>query len=333
MKAATLAYLLHTFFHEWLVRQRNLSHHTVLSYRDTWRLFLRFVAARNRRSVSDLALEHLTAAEVLAFLRHSEEERKVAIGTRNCRLAALRSFFRFIADREPLAIAQCAEILRIPAKKAPIAEVNYLEAHEVTAILKQPDRSTLEGQRDHALLALLYNTGARIQEALDLCPKSVRFRSPAQVTLFGKGRKERICPLWPETADLLAALLKRQPRPDDEPIFLNRYGQPLNAAGVRFKLEQYVRGATERVPTLKGRRVSPHTFRHTMGVAMVTAGVDITVIRSWLGHVSLDTTNHYARANLETKRMALEQVDKSSRPTKPPRWKRDPNLLNWLNSL
>jgi site-specific recombinase XerD len=333
MNVASLAYLLHAFFHEWLAQQRNLSHHTVLSYRDTWRLFLRFVAARKRRSVADLALEHLAADEVLAFLRHSEEERKVTIGTRNCRLAALRSFFRFVADREPLAFAQCAEILRIPTKKAPTSDVNYLDADEVAAILKQPDRSTLEGQRDHALLALLYNTGARIQEALNLCPQSVRVRSPAQVTLFGKGRKERICPLWPETADLLTELLKRQPRPENEPIFLNRYGRPLNAAGVRFKLKQYVRGAAERVPTLKRKHVSPHTFRHTMGVAMVTAGVNITVIRSWLGHVSLDTTNHYARANLETKRLALEQVDKSTRPTKPPRWKRDSNLLTWLNSL
>jgi site-specific recombinase XerD len=333
MNVASLAYLLHAFFHEWLAQQRNVSHHTVLSYRDTWRLFLRFVAARKRRSVGDLALEHLAAEEVLAFLRHSEEERKVTVGTRNCRLAALRSFFRFVADREPLAFAQCAEILRIPTKKAPTSDVNYPDADEVAAILKQPDRSTLEGQRDHALLALLYNTGARIQEALNLCPQSVRFRSPAQVTLFGKGRKERICPLWPETADLLTALLKRQPRPENEPIFLNRYGRPLNAAGVRFKLKQYVRGAAERVPTLKRKHVSPHTFRHTMGVAMVTAGVNITVIRSWLGHVSLDTTNHYARANLETKRLALEQVDKSTRPTKPPRWKRDPNLLTWLNSL
>jgi len=333
VKAATLAYWLHAFFHEWLAQQRNLSHNTVLSYRDTWRLFLRFVANRKRRSVSDLAIEHLTAEEVLTFLRDSEAERKVTIGTRNCRLAALRSFFKFVADREPLAAAQCAEVLRIPTKKASIAEVNYLDAEEVTAILAQPDRSTRDGQRDHALLALLYNTGARIQEALDLCPRSVRFRAPAQVTLFGKGRKERICPLWPETADLLTALLKRQPRPEDQPIFLNRYGQPLGAAGVRFKLEHYVQQAAERVPTLKGKRVSPHTFRHTMGVAMVAAGVDITVIRSWLGHVSLDTTNHYARANMETKRQALQQVDVSTRPTKPPRWKRDPDLMTWLNSL
>lgn len=333
MKTPTLAYYLHVFFHEWLGGQRNLSHNTILSYRDTWRLFLRFVAARRHHSVADLALDDLTGEEVLAFLRHSEEERKVTIGTRNCRLAALRSFFRFVADREPLAAAQCAKILRIPVKKGPKSEVSYLDAAEVSAIMKQPDRSTPEGQRDHALFALLYNTGARIQEALDLCPRSIRFKSPAQVTLVGKGRKERICPLWPETADLLTALLKRQARPEDQPIFLNRYGQPLGAAGVRFRLEKCVQRACEHLPTLKGKHVSPHTFRHTMGVAMISAGVDVTVIRSLLGHVSLDTTNHYARANIETKRLALQQVDISTRPSKPPRWKRDPELLTWLSSL
>jgi site-specific recombinase XerD len=333
MRAPTLSYWLHSFFHEWLAQQRNLSHHTVLSYRDTWRLFLQFVARRKRRPVSDLSLEQLNADEVLAFLRYSEEERKVTIGTRNCRLAALRGFFRFVADREPLASVQCGDVLRIPTKKAHQSAVNFLDADEVTAILRQPDRSTLEGQRDHALLALLYNTGARIQEALDLCPKSVRLRSPLQVKLFGKGRKERICPLWPETAELLTALLRRQPQPDDEPIFRNRYGEPLGAAGVRFKLKHYVQRAAAKTPSLKDKHVSPHTFRHAMGVAMVAAGVDITVIRSLMGHVSLDTTNHYARANLDTKRQALEQVDTSTRPSKPPRWKRDPDLLSWLNSL
>lgn len=333
MKAASVSYWLHAFFHEWLTQQRNLSHHTVLSYRDTWRLFLRFVAKRKKRAVSDLEIADLNAEAVLAFLRYSEEERKVTIGTRNCRLAALRSFFRFVADREPLAALQCTEVLRIPTKKSLQPVPNCLDAEEVTAILSQPDRSTLEGQRDHVLLALLYNTGARIQEALDLCPQSVRFSSPAQVKLLGKRRKERVCPLWPETVDLLAALLKRQPRPDDEPIFVNRYGQPLSAAGVRFKLGHYVQRAAEKLPALKRKRVSPHIFRHTLGCALVDAGVDITVIRNWLGHTRLDTTDRYARANLETKRKALDQVDISTRPARPPRWKRDPTLLAWLDSL
>ena len=333
MNPLPLTYWLHAFFHEWLVQQRNCSRHTILSYRDTWRLYLRYVAARRGRSVSALSLTDLTGDEALAFLKHVETERRDTISTRNCRLAAIRSFYRFVADREPLAAALCAAVLRIPNKKAPRPAVAYLDSEEVTAILRQPDRSTVEGQRDHALLALLYNTGARIQEALSLCPTSVRFTSPSHVTLYGKGRKERICPLWPETVALLAALRKRQPRPDHEPLFVNRYGRPLGASGVRFKLAAYVRAATGELPSLKQKRVSPHTFRHTAGVQLVAAGVDITVIRSWLGHVSLDTTNRYARANIETKRRAIELVDRSTRPSGPPRWKRNPNLLAWLDSL
>ena len=275
----------------------------------------------------------LDAREVLAFLQHLEDDRKVSVGTRNCRLAAIHSFFAFVAYREPLAIAQCSEIARIPVKKMNRPAMCYLEAEEITAILRQPDQSKPEGQRDHALLAFLYNTGARIQEALNVCPQAIRFESPVQVELFGKGRKTRICPLWPETVDLLRALLKRQPCADNKPIFVNCYGQPLGAAGVRFKLNRYVQAAAQEVPALAKKRVSPHTFRHSAGVQLVASGIDVTVIRDWLGHARLDTTNLYARANLETKRKALEQIDPSTKPGKPPRWKQNPKLLAWLNSL
>ncbi len=209
----------------------------------------------------------------------------------------------------------------------------YMDAEEIAAVLREPDRSSLEGQRDHALLAFLYNTGARIQEALDVCPRAIRFESPAQVELFGKGRKTRICPLWPETVAIIKALLRRQPRADNEPIFVNRYGQPLSAAGIRFKLKQYVQSASLQVPSLAKKRITPHTWRHSVGVQLVAAGVDVTVIRSWLGHARLDTTNHYARANLDTKRKALEQVEPSTKPGRPLRWKRNPELVAWLESL
>lgn len=324
--------LLHDFFYERLVEQRNVSPHTVRSYRDTWRLFLRFTAAWHKRAVAALTLADFTASEVAAFLQHSEHERKVSIGTRNCRLAALRSFFYFVAEREPAAIAQCAEVLHIPVKKAPKPAAQYLEANEIEAILAQPDRASLEGQRDHALLSFLYNTGARIQEALDVCPAAIRFDAPRCVRLLGKGRKERVCPLWPETTALLQALLRRQPRPNDAPVFVNRYGVPLGASGVRFKLEQYVQAAARVVPTLAGKHVSPHSFRHATAVHLVAAGVDVTVIRSWLGHASLDTTNHYAQANLDTKREALERLHPSELE-KPARWKQDASVLAWLDSL
>jgi len=324
--------LLHAFFYDWLVNQRNTSHHTVIAYRDTWRLFLRFVAQNLRKAVAKLELCHLSAAQVLAFLNHMEQERHVTITTRNCRLAALRSFFTFVADREPLAAAQCAEVLRIPTKRAPQRELGYLETEEVTAILAQPDCTTCEGQRDHTLLALLYNTGARIQEALDLCPRAIRLKPPAHVRLYGKGKKERLCPLWPETAELIAALLQRTPRREDQPLFVNRYGHPLGAAGVRYKLRHYVQTAAQQVPTLLDKRVTPHTFRHSAAIGLVAAGVDVTVIRSWLGHAHLDTTNRYAQANLATKRQALERIT-DARPAEPPRWKDNDELLNWLDTL
>ncbi|WP_247391977.1 site-specific integrase [Bradyrhizobium sp. 35] len=194
--------LLHAFFYEWMVQQRNASAHTVRSYRDTWRLFLRFVAQRRHRPIAQLTLGDLTAFEVKAFLQYTEQERGDTIGTRNCRLSALRSFFGFVADREPTAIEQCTQVLHVPMKKAPIHAPCYLEPEEVKAILAQPDRSTSEGQRDHAFFSFLYNTGARIQEALDVCPRAIRFDSPTCVRLYGKGRKERLSPLWPETVSL-----------------------------------------------------------------------------------------------------------------------------------
>ena len=175
MKANQFPLLLHAFFHDWLVQQRNVSHHTVLSYRDSWRLFLRFVAAQKTKSVARLGMDDLTAGEVLAFLKDIEQIRKSSIGTRNCRLSALHSFFKFVADREPLAAAQCAAVLSIPTKQAPVAEIRDFDEDEISAILAQPNRLKLEGQRDHLLLAVLYNTGARIQEALDLSPKPKPF--------------------------------------------------------------------------------------------------------------------------------------------------------------
>jgi site-specific recombinase XerD len=333
MKCASLAALLHEFFHEWMGSQRNLSAHTVHSYRDSWKLLLRFTAERKRREIVRLSLVDFDADEVKAFLDYLENERKVSIGSRNCRLAAIHSFFSFVAHREPLALDQCAEIARIPVKKTSQPAMCYMDAEEIAAILREPDRSRLVGQRDHALLAFLYNTGARIQEALDVCPRALRFESPAQVELLGKGRKSRVCPLWPETVDILKALLERHPRPESEPIFVNRYGMPLGARGVRFKLKKYVRAAARHVPSLATKRVTPHTWRHSVGVQLVAAGVDVTVIRNWFGHARLDTTNRYARANLETKRKALEQVDQGTRPGRPPRWRRDPDLITWLDSL
>jgi site-specific recombinase XerD len=221
---------------------------------------------------------------------------------------------------------------QIPRRRGIQRPICYLEQHEVDAILAQPDRSTPEGQRDHALMVFLYNTGARIQEALNLCPQAVRFESPCSARLFGKGRKERVCPLWPETSAILQALLRRRPRAIDQPIFVNRYGEPLGASGVRLKLAQYVTGAAKTVPSVGRKRISPHTFRHSTAVALVAEGVGTPVIRALLGHAQLETTAHYAQANLQTKRDALARLPLPG-STGRSKWKRDASVLAWLDSL
>jgi site-specific recombinase XerD len=329
----SLPSLLRLFFLHWLGEQQNASPKTVEAYRDAWRLFLRFVSDRKRKGVAQLRLEDLDESEVLAFLEHIEKTRKVSIATRNCRLAALRSFFSFVANREPLAAEQCVEVLRIPFKRKPKRAMVYLEPVEVAAILAQPDKSILEGQRDHVLLSLLYNTGSRIEEALNLCPQDFHFATPSHVRLFGKGRKERIAPLWPETVNVLRALLRRQPRQPNEQVFLNRYGTRLSPSGFRYRLRQYIIAAARKQPSLARKKITPHSFRHTIAVHLVSSGVDVTVIRSWLGHAHLSTTNIYAEANLEAKRRALEQVDPKLRRNRAPRWKRDAHLMEWLDSL
>jgi site-specific recombinase XerD len=331
--AQTLPALMTAYFQGWLVGQCNASHHTVCAYRDAWRQLLPFIAGRRGKAVSAIDLPDITAAEVIAFLQHLEDERRVSIQTRNCRLAAVRSFFSYVAGREPAAAVQCSAILGVPLKRGPRAAMCYLDADEVKAIIAQPDRHDILGQRDHALIALLYSTGGRIQEILGIRPRDIRFDRPPQVRLFGKGRKERTCPLMPEMAALLADLLHRDPHKDDELLFRNRYGEPLGASGVRFVLRRYVRAAAAQVHTLAGKHVTPHTFRHTCAVHLVASGVDTTVIQGWLGHASLDTTNRYAQADMETKRRALELLPVVPRRQKAPRWRRDESLLGWLESL
>ncbi len=326
-----LAPLLQGFFHDWLVKQKDVSAHTVRSYRDTWKLFLRFAADHHRQPVTKLHLSDLSAPEVLAFLEHLERDRHVSVGTRNCRLAAVRSFYSFVASREPLAIAQCTAVLHIPKKRTVTRAPSHLEPRDVELIVSGIKTDSPEGHRDHVLFNFLYNTGARIQEALNVCPREIRFEAPPCVRLFGKGRKERLCPLWPETVALLRSLLRHRPRPDNEPVFISRYGEPLGATGVRYKLAQYVAAAVKVSPALLKKRITPHSFRHAAAVSLVSSGTDVTVIRSWLGHASLDTTNIYAQANLEAKRAALERMDPPS--SRRPRWKREPGLIEWLESL
>ena len=336
MMTKSLSALVQSFFSVALP-QRGMSSLTILSYRDALKLLLRFVAERERRSVLRLEIADLDAGAVREFLDHLEKKRGNEIATRNNRLAAIRSFFAFVGAEEPSLTDHCRRICDVPLKRAPVRPIPYLEQDEMQAVLAAPDRSTAAGRRDYAVVLFLYNTGARVQELTNVRAADLDLARPPQVLLRGKGKKERICPFWASTAHVLRGLLAEATisAGSDRRIFLNAQGDPLTRFGVDYILKKHAHRAAEAVPSLARKRVSPHTIRHTAAVHMLNAGVDVNVIRSWLGHADLRTTNVYAEINLATKRKAIEACapaganGRSRRPS----WKRGRDLLAWLEQL
>jgi len=302
------------FFQEFLPAQRGMSLHTIRSYRDSILLLFRFLAHGSEQRIANLALRDLTPEAVVRFLDHLESDRGNGIATRNIRLAAIHTFARFLIGHHPEHMASLQGVLALPFKRgAQRRPIDYLESDEVEALLAKIDRSSDAGQRDYALFALMLNTGARVQEVLNLRVRDVRFDAPQQVRLVGKGNKVRLCPIWPRTAKLLEAMAAKNRRsPGDElaetRIFQNRRGEPLTRFGVRYLLRKHL---PERLPVGTagaGKRIHPHALRHTTAVYLLKAGVDFATISQWLGHASLNTTMRYARADLELKRKALSQV-------------------------
>ena len=331
-----LARTLRGFFAEQLPGLRGLSPHTIRSYRDSLVLLLRFAAARRARAVASLDVADLDVATVVAFLAHLEVARHNTGATRNVRLAAIHAFFRFLAAQHPQALAQAQQILGVPFKRTGIRPIAYLEAPELAAVLGAIDRTTRAGRRDYAVLATLFNTGARVQELLDLRVADLQLTPPYQVRLLGKGRKERTCPLWAQTAGLLRALcaegeLQHQPTAR---VFRNQRGQPLTRFGVGFLLEKHRRQAVGACPSLAGKKLHPHSVRHGTAVHLLKAGVDLVTIGQWLGHASLNTTTKYATLDLEMKRQALAQAKPlGAAPKSTAPWRKDPTILAWLEGL
>jgi integrase/recombinase XerD len=324
------------FFSEHLPMIRGLSRHTVISYRDALALLLRFLSARRERPVAELDLEHLVPDDVLAFLDHLETDRRNSAATRNARLAAVHAFARYVAAQQPEWVEACQRLLAVPFKRTHAPTVDYLEAKEVAAMLEAPDRRTPGGRRDHALLLTLFNTGARVQELLDLRPRDLQLERPFQARLRGKGGKERICPLWPQTVATLRGLVAERGTDlsSSEPLFRNRSGEPLTRFGVRYLLRKYAEAAQSAVPGLARKRVHPHTLRHSTAVHLLQAGVDLVTISHWLGHASVETTTRYAVVDLETKRAAIAKagpigdVDLAVAA-----WRTDADILKWLEAL
>jgi integrase/recombinase XerD len=323
------------FLLEHLVGERNFSRNTQQSYRDTLRLLLPFVAASTRKQIDRLGVEDLSASRVRAFLLELEEKRRCGAATRNQRLAAIHSLAHFIGLHSPEHIPWCGEVCAIPFKKAPQPLVSYLEKEEMDALLAAPDVSREQGQRDHALLLFLYNSGARADEAAQVLIADVQLglapeRDLSAVLIRGKGNKSRRCPLWVRTVRELCPLVSG--RAPQEHVFLNRRGQPLTRFGIHALVERYAAKVTTTLPALAGKRVSPHTIRHTTATHLLRAGVDINTIRAWLGHVSLVTTNVYAEVNLEMKAKALASCEVESEKASKP-WRAEVGLMEFLRTL
>ena len=301
------------FFDDFLPVQRGLSPHTIRSYRDALLLCLKFTSKDARRPIERLEVPDLTAERVTRFLAALEADRDNGIATRNARLGALHVFARFLASRRPEHLGSLQRIIGIPFKRGAIeAPIEYFDRAEMDALLKCIDRTTALGRRDYALFALMFNTGARVQEALDLRVCDVRLEAPPQVRLLGKGKKPRLCPLWPATARLLKGVIgepiKNAGNITAPLVFTNARGRPLTRYGVRYLLRRYVKRATSAAPSLRGKKLHPHSLRHSTAVALLKAGIDFATISQWLGHAGLNTTMRYARADLDLKHQALAQV-------------------------
>lgn len=298
-------------------------------------LLLRFLAARHACAVVDLDMVHLRPADLLAFLEQLETGRGNTAATRNARLAAVHAFARFVATRDPAAVAACQQLLAVPGKRARVPPIEYLEAEEIGAMLAAVDRQRPAGTRDYALLLTLFNTGARVQELLDVRPSDLQLERPFLVRLRGKGRKERVCPLWPETAGALQALLATHREEPTLPLFRNHRGDPLTRFGARYLVRCYAQRASSAAPRLAAKRVHPHTYRHSAAVHLLRAGVDLVTISHWLGHASIETTNRYAVVDLATKQKALDRVGPITGDSAQAlaAWRTDTSILGWLEAL
>jgi site-specific recombinase XerD len=323
--------LVQDFFVRRLIGQRGASPRTIESYRDAFELLFGYLEQRLRKPPSKLNLADLDAPMILDFLDHLETVRHNSARTRNARLAAVHSFMRYAAVRDPASLAITARVLAIPAKRFDRPVLGYLTRDEITAVLAAPDRRTWSGQRDAVLLAVAYNTGARVSELTGLRARDVLLERQTALLLHGKGRKQRVIPLWASTAAGLRAWLSRISPGPETPLFPNRNGATMTRSGVRDRLDRAVATAEQTCPSLHGRQVSPHTLRHSTAVHLLESGADLAVIALWLGHSSPAVTHQYLEADLATKEAVLQRLtDPNPGPT---RFRPPDRLLAFLEHL
>jgi site-specific recombinase XerD len=333
--ATDFAVLLQRYLTSHLAGLRGASPNTIASYRDTFKLLITYMRDQEAISPEKLALNCIDVEAVTGFLNWLESSRQNSVSTRNQRLAAISSFYTWMQSQEPALMARCQDIMAIPVKKGAQACVHHLTVEQTRCLLAAPDRTTPSGRRDATLLATLYDTGARVQELVDLTVGNVRLQKPAVITLTGKGRKTRHVPLGANTVALLANYLTEfrldMPGRDGYPVFFNQQHAKLSRGGVAWIIDKY--RALTGTPELVRAKISPHVMRHSKAMHLYEAGVPLPYIRDILGHVDLSTTEIYARASTEAKRRALEAAYVDVISSDMPEWNQDAGLLDWLTSL
>jgi site-specific recombinase XerD len=326
-----LAPFLQSFFTTRLMQQKQVSPHTVSSYRDTFRLLLKFLSRKLRQAPSDLCLEQIDAPAITGFLHELEKESKISARTRNLRLSAIRSFFRHVAFEVPSQAARIQQVLAIPGKRYARRLVNFLTRPEAEALLAAPDMTTPLGRRDHALMLLALQTGLRLSELISLSRGDLSLQAGAHVRVIGKGRKERCTPLAKRTVRILKSWLKEPWRGESDRLFASARGATLSPDGVQYIVAKHAKAARPKCASLAKKRVTPHVLRHTAAMELLQAGVDRTVIALWLGHESMQTTQVYLDADLSMKEKALAKLEPMGK--KPRRYEADDALLAFLKSL
>jgi integrase/recombinase XerD len=321
--------LLQFFFTDYLIAQRRVSPQTIASYRDTFRLLLQFVDRETGIGPTALPMASLDAEIILRFLDSLEKNRGNSVVSRNLRLTAIRSFYRMVAFRDPASAGIATHVLAIPLKRADTKVRPYLTREEIEAILASIDRTQWRGRRDYALLLTLYNTGARVSEVAALKCNQVSIASKSYVQLHGKGRKDRMVPLWPRTAKILKEWFRELQTQPTTVAFPSIRGEPLTRFAIHLRLRKTV--AQTSCPSLKNKRISPHVLRHSTAMALLQSGVDIAVIALWLGHESIQTTNEYLHANMAIKENALAKLQPVGKKFR--RFKANDRLLEFLANL
>jgi site-specific recombinase XerD len=319
------------FFCQRLIAQQNVSPQTVASYRDTFRLFFQYTQDKMKKEPTSLQLTDMNAQLVLDFLDYLENQRGNAQRSRNLRLAAIRSFMRYVSYQDVESLSTVRKVLAIPLKRFNRPSFTYLSPEEVEAIITSPDKTTFSGQRDYVMFMTLYNTGARVSEITRLQVNNVCLEEKAFIIIHGKGRKQRSVPLWKSTAKHMKEWLFQMKPDSNAPVFPNRFGRPLTRSGVEYRLRLAIKKASERFPALRKRQISPHTMRHTTAMHLLQSGVDITVIALWLGHESPATTHMYVEADLAMKERALKKLQDPSMESV--RYHAKDSILAFLESL